>query len=94
MLRFHMMEIELITKCSLGKIYEAEVRCQSLFSIGQIKRQLLDDINLRFIKKTFIKFLEEVNMPFWVIDNDEFPDHFLTHTHVETTVGIFLDTKA
>jgi hypothetical protein len=39
---------------------KAEVRCQSLYSMSQIKRQLTDPINLRRIKKTFTNFLEEV----------------------------------
>ncbi|KAL6077190.1 Inositol 1,4,5-trisphosphate receptor type 1, variant 2 [Balamuthia mandrillaris] len=60
LLKFHMAQIELITKCAIGRIYEAEVKCQSLFSIAQLQQQLTDPINLRSIKATFIKFLDEV----------------------------------
>jgi len=48
--------VSLLTLCRC----QAEVRCQSLYSVAQIQRQLVDPINLRSIKKTFTKFLDEV----------------------------------
>ncbi len=47
----------------MGKIHEAEVKCQSLFSIFHIKTQLVDPRNLREIKAIFIAFLNEVLSP-------------------------------
>lgn len=55
-----MQLIKVITNCSIGKIYETEVKCQSLLSLGHIRQHLLDDINLREIKATLVVFLEEV----------------------------------
>jgi hypothetical protein len=49
-----------VDQFSLVHVMKAEVRCQSLYSMGQIKRQLTDPVNLRSIKKTFTNFLEEV----------------------------------
>jgi len=57
---FHIRQLDLITKCSRGKIYEAEVKCQSLFHMNEVCSQLLDPFSLRAIKAEFLRFLDEV----------------------------------
>lgn len=60
LLNYHMKVIDLIGKCARGKIYEAEIKCQSLYSINDVYRQLADPHNLKEIKIHFIDFLYEV----------------------------------
>lgn len=60
-LAYHIQLIKVITNCAIGKIYETEVKCQSILSIAQIKEHLLDELNLREIKSTLVTFLEEVH---------------------------------
>ena len=60
LLQYHMKIVDLICKCARGKIYEAEIKCQSLYSINDIYRALSDPDNLWEIKMHFIDFLHEV----------------------------------
>ena len=60
LLNYHMKLIDLISKCAKGKIYEAEIKCQSIFSLNDVIRQLIDPDNLHEIKMNFLNFLFEV----------------------------------
>ena len=62
LLYFHMKQLDLITSCAKGKIYESEAMCQSLFSIGDISQQLNDPNNLRAIKGHLVMLLDEVRV--------------------------------
>ena len=60
LLNFHMKMIDLITKCARGRVYEAEIKAQSLYSLNDILTQLSDPKNLWDIKSLFVIFLQEV----------------------------------
>eukprot|EP00026_Physarum_polycephalum_P000121 Phypoly_transcript_00121.p1 GENE.Phypoly_transcript_00121~~Phypoly_transcript_00121.p1 ORF type:complete len:2101 (+),score=228.03 Phypoly_transcript_00121:347-6649(+) len=59
-LNFHMTLVDLVVKCCRGKIYEAEIKCQSLYSLHDLYIQFKDPVNLRVIKLLFVRLLEEV----------------------------------
>lgn len=74
-LNFHMTLVDLVVKCCRGKIYEAEIKCQSLYSLHDLciryfallcyclmgtDVQFKDPVNLRVIKLLFVRLLEEV----------------------------------
>lgn len=55
LLSFHMALVDLMVKCCRGKIYEAEIKCQSLYSIHDLYMHLKDPINLRMLKALFVR---------------------------------------
>ncbi|HLD77441.1 MAG TPA: hypothetical protein VJB16_00285, partial [archaeon] len=46
-LMYHRLLIDLITSCAAGKIYEAEIKAQALYSVHDIAQHLVDSENLR-----------------------------------------------
>ena len=60
LLNFHMGLIDLMVKCCRGKIYEAEIKCQSLYSLHDLYLQFKDPINLRMVKAYFVKYVGEL----------------------------------
>jgi cytochrome b561 len=59
-IQYHLKLIQLFTRISEGKIYEAEVKCQSLFDLKAIASQILDDTNWPPIRLAFLNLLKEL----------------------------------
>jgi hypothetical protein len=59
-LNFHIRLVELFKRCCEGKVYEAEVKCQSLFTLDMIAAQIADQGNWPEVKGVFLELLIEV----------------------------------
>ncbi len=59
-LNYHIQLVELFKRCCEGKVYEAEVKCQSLFTLDMIEAQIADENNWPDIKGAFLELLIEV----------------------------------
>ncbi len=59
-LNFHIRLVELFKRCCEGKVYEAEVKCQSLFTLDMIAAQIADESNWPEVKGAFLELLIEV----------------------------------
>ena len=58
-IRYYLAQLDLLTKCCGGKIYETEIKAQSIYTIEEIYQQLIDPINLREIKCRMILLMLE-----------------------------------
>ncbi len=59
-INYHIALLELLTTCCQGRIYEAEIKAQSLYSFEEILMQLTDPSNLWAIKGRMVNFMCEV----------------------------------
>jgi hypothetical protein len=59
-LNFHIRLVELFKRCCEGKVYEAEVKCQSLFTLDMIAAQIADQSNWPDVKGVFLELFIEV----------------------------------
>jgi hypothetical protein len=59
-INYHIALLELLTTCCQGRIYEAEIKAQSLYSFEEILQQLADPANLWAIKGRMVNFMCEV----------------------------------
>ena len=59
-LNYHIQLVDLFKRCCEGKVYEAEVKCQSLFTLDLIEAQIVDENNWPEIKGAFLELLIEV----------------------------------